>query len=116
LICDTYELDPYYVEVLGAAAGRNYEQLRTLKSDENEAILASNGRLEGTAIGVGCCCRLYNAVRLGLIVQVIGGALGISLAVFLALYAGIMIQPLHIIAYLLLWTLLSWITPAFFRV
>lgn len=116
LICDTYELDPYYVEVLGAAAGRNYEQLRTLKSDENEAILASNGRLEGTAIGVGCCCRLYNAVRLGLIVQVIGGALGISLAVFWALYAGIMIQPLHIIAYLLLWTLLSWITLAFFRV
>ncbi len=116
LICGTYELDSYFVEVLGAAAGRNYEQLITLKSDENEAILASNGRLEGTATGVGCCCRLYNAVRFGLITQVVGGALGISLAVFLTLYAGIIIQPLHMIAYLSLWTLMSWIAPAFFKV
>ena len=63
LICRVYNLDPYYVEVMNAPAGRCYEKLIAEKRDENEAVLASNGRLEGTATGITYCRRLLKSVR-----------------------------------------------------
>ncbi|MDD2361656.1 MAG: hypothetical protein PHH84_01665 [Oscillospiraceae bacterium] len=111
LICRTYDLDPYYVEVMSAPAGRSYDQLLTQKSEETEAVFASNGRLEGTAYGVTYCYRLFNAVRLALVLLVIGGIIGFSLLVFTTLYAGEMMPPLILIAYSLLWILISWLIP-----
>ena len=116
LICQSYDLDSYYVEVMGAPAGRSYEQLLTQESEENDAVLASNGRLEGTALGVTYCRRLFNAVRFAMILQIIGGAIGISLAVLISLYTGILIPPLILIAYSTVWTILSWLLPCFNRV
>jgi|LSQX01.1.fsa_nt_gb cation transport ATPase len=116
LICQEYDLDPYYVEVMAAPAGRSYDQLLLMKSEENEAVLASNGRLEGTAFGITYCRRLLKAVRLAMIVQIIGGALGLSIAVVMSLYTGVMLTPLLIAAYTSIWTLLSWLIPGVYRV
>ena len=116
LICQEYDLDPYYVEVMAAPAGRSYDQLLLMKSEENEAVLASNGRVEGTAFGITYCRRLLKAVRLAMIVQIIGGALGLSIAVVMSLYTGVMLTPLLIAAYTSIWTLLSWLIPGVYRV
>jgi hypothetical protein len=101
---------------MAAPAGRSYDQLLLMKSEENEAVLASNGRLEGTAFGITYCRRLLKAVRLAMIVQIIGGALGLSIAVVMSLYTGVMLTPLLIAAYTSIWTLLSWLIPGVYRV
>lgn len=116
LICDVYGLDSYYVEVMNAPAGRSFEKLMTPADEETDAIFASNGRLEGTALGVTYCRRLRRAVRLAAVVQLIGGALGLAMGLFFALYAGIAVPPLWILVYGTAWTLLSWIVPRLYRV
>ncbi len=116
LICQVYDLDSFYVEVMGAPAGRSYEQLIQQKSEENDAVLASNGRLEGTAFGITYCRRLLKSVRLAMVVQIVAGILGLSVAVLLALYTGVMITPILLIAYTLLWTVVSWVVPCIYRV
>lgn len=55
LICSVYDLDPYYVEVLGATAGRSYSGLVKGSEPDAEAVLASNGRLEGMADSLARC-------------------------------------------------------------
>ncbi len=116
LICQTYGLDSYYVEVMTAPAGRSYEKLADVSSESDEAVLASNGRLDGTATGVTYCRRLLKAIRLALIIQVIGGALGLSMAFFVALYKGLTLPPLFILLYSVAWTVLSWVFPAAYKV
>ena len=116
LICRVYNLDPYYVEVMNAPAGRCYEKLIAEKRDENEAVLASNGRLEGTATGITYCRRLLKSVRFSAISQIIGGALGLALAFVIALYSGAAVPPLFPVVYGAGWTVLSWLLSAAYRV
>jgi hypothetical protein len=116
LICQVYNLDPYYVEVMNAPAGRCYEKLIAEKRDESEAVLASNGRLEGTATGITYCRRLLKSVRFSAISQIIGGALGLALAFVIALYSGAAVPPLFPVVYGAGWTVLSWLLSAAYRV
>jgi hypothetical protein len=118
LVCSAFDLDTYYVEILGVSAGRSYEQLLSNdKSDGTvEALLASNGRIEGMADAMTCCRRLRKAVHLSLAVQLIGAILGLVLTAFLVFHAGQVLPPLYIIGYQLLWTVLSWICPLFKRI
>lgn len=115
LICSVYDLDGYYVEVLGASAGRSYEKLVRKPSDEEEAGLASNGRLEGMAVALSHCSRLRTGGILSVVIQVIGGILGLVLSAFLAFYTKEAFPPLYAIAYLAGWALLTWIVPILFR-
>jgi Cu+-exporting ATPase len=115
LICSVYGVDGYYVEVLGASAGRSYEKLVRRSSDEEEAGLASNGRLEGMAVALSHCSRLRTGGILSVVIQVIGGILGFALSVFIAFYTKQAFPPLYAIAYLAGWALLTWIVPILFR-
>lgn len=116
LICREYELDPFYVEVMGASAGRCYERLTAEDSEKSDAILATNGRLEGLAYGITYCRRLHRAVPLAITIQIIGGALGFALSALFSLYTSIFLPPLFILAYGSLWILLSWLLPAIHRI
>ena len=116
LICEVFDLDPYYVEVLSASAGRRFEQLASETAEESEAVLASNGRLDGVATAVTCCRRLHGASRIAVAVQVIGGALGLALSAFLWLYTGITLPPIMLMAYSLIWMIFSWIFPLIRRI
>ena len=115
LICSVYDLDGYYVEVLGASAGRSYEKLVRQLSEEEEAGLASNGRLEGMAVALSHCSRLRTGGILSVVIQVIGGILGLVLSAFLSFYTKEAFPPLYAIAYLAGWALLTWIVPILFR-
>lgn len=116
MICDLFDLDRYYVEILGAAAGRTYQRLTSGCTEEEPAVLASNGRIEGMAAALTCCRRLRKAVPLAAAVQIVGGILGCVCGVFLMFYTGVPLPPLYILAYLLVWTMLSWVLPLFRRV
>ena len=115
LICSVYDLDGYYVEVLGATAGRTYSGLVKGCEPESEAILASNGRLEGMADSLARCSRLRTGVVLAVVLQVIGGVLGLALGGYLAFSSGQPFPPLYSLAYLTAWTILTWILPIILR-
>lgn len=115
LICSVYDLDPYYVEVLGATAGRSYSGLVKGSEPEAEAVLASNGRLEGMADSLARCSRLRTGAVLAVVLQVIGGALGLALGIYLAFHSGQPFEPLYSLAYLLGWSVLTWIFPILLR-
>ncbi len=115
LICSVYDLDPYYVEVLGATAGRSYSGLVKGSEPDAEAVLASNGRLEGMADSLARCSRLRTGAVLAVVLQVIGGALGLALGIYLAFRSGQPFPPLYSLAYLLVWSVLTWIFPILLR-
>ncbi len=116
MICRVFDLDPYYVEVMGAPAGRRYEQLTVEEKEENEAVMASNGRLEGIAYALTYCRRLRGASRLAVALQIIGGAVGFALSTVLFLYTGYFLPALFLAAYMLLWLIVSWVLPCIRRV
>ena len=114
LVCDTFELDSYYVEIMGVTAGRSYEKLVTAPEKESpDALLASNGRLEGMAAALTGCRRLRTGVALAVAAQIVGGALGLALGVFLSFTSGLPLPPLYMLAYLLGWSVVSWLLPLF---
>ena len=118
MVCRVFDLDPYYVEIMGAPAGRRFEQLTAEERAENEAVMASNGRLEGIAYALTCCRRLRGASRLAVAVQVIGGAIGFAAGALLFLYGGLTsgIPGLFLFAYSLLCLVVSWVLPCIRRV
>ena len=115
LICSVYELDPYYVEVLGATAGRSYSNLVKGCEPESEAVLASNGRLEGMADSLARCSRLRPRAVLAVVLQVVGGGLGLVLGIYLAFRSGQPFPPLYSLAYLMGWAVLTWMVPVLLR-
>jgi|GEM_PF-868260 len=140
LICDVYKLKSYYVEVMGAAGGRRYESLvnnayelclsddsaqSEADSDEEhtgdseqlryDAVLASDGRLEGMVTGFALCRRLRGAARLAVLIQVIGSFVGLGMAAFLCLGTSSLPSPVFMSIYIALWTAVSAIVPSVIR-
>ena len=117
LVCDTFEMDSYYVEIMGVTAGRSFEKLIAEPEKANpDAVLASNGRVEGMAAALTGCRRLRTGVALSVAAQVIGGVLGLALGAFLAFTSGLPLPPLYALAYLLGWAVVSWLLPVFKKV
>ncbi|HIW74296.1 MAG TPA: hypothetical protein H9684_08220 [Firmicutes bacterium] len=116
MVCRVFDLDPYYVEIMGAPAGRRYEQLTAEEKEKNEAVMASNGRLEGIAYALTCCRRLRGASHLAVALQIVGGALGLALSTVLSLYTGYFLPALLLAAYAGVWLVLSWVLPCIRRV
>ena len=117
LVCDTFELDSYYTEIMGVTAGRAYERLVSRQeAEEPDAVLASNGRVEGMAAAVTSCRRLRTGVGAAVAVQIIGAALGFALSAFLAFATGRALPPLYMLGWLLGWSVLSWLPPLFRKV
>lgn len=117
LVCDTFEMDSYYVEIMGVTAGRSFEKLMSEPETANpEAILASNGRVEGMAAALTGCRRLRTGVALAVAAQVVGGVLGLVLGAFLAFTSGLPLPPLYTLLYLLGWAAVSWLLPVFRKI
>lgn len=111
LLCQTFDVDEEAVRVLDAAAGRCYEALTNETAEENEALLACNGRLEGIGLALGQCRRLGRRVRTTGVLQMIGAMLGVLLMAVAVLSANT-ISPLLMMVHLLLWALLTLLVAA----
>ena len=112
-LCEAFSLDPYYVDVLPAAAGRQYMQLVQEESEQTAAVMASNGHVLGTARLMSVCRHLQTKTLLALVVQALACGLGLLLCVVWMLNNTLsLFQPL---ALMLVTAVLSWLIPLFRR-
>lgn len=116
LLCRVFDLDGYYVELMDAPSGRVYEQMVAGETDQEEAVAASNGRVEGIASVVNSCRRLRIGGALAVAAVVVGSCLGLGLSAFLTFFSGVPLPALYMLAYLAVWTLADMLMPLFRRV
>ena len=110
-LCDGFELDEYYVDVLPAAAGRMYVQLTEKNTDSLSAVMASNGHILGTARVLSACRSLKIKAAIALCVQVLAAVLGAVLCLIWAMNGTLsLFQPL---LFLLLGWFFAWLIPLF---
>ena len=95
-LCADFELDDYYVDVLPAAAGRQYLQLvQEGESESTPAVMASNGHVLGTAKALSACRSLQIKSMLALSVLVLLAAVGMLMCIVWTLNSTLsLFQPL----------------------
>lgn len=116
LICTTFDVDSYYVELLGNVAGRTFGRVIAQEFAQTPAVLASNGRIEGVAAALATCRRLRVGAWLGLVVQILAAGVAFALSLVLAFHSGMALPPAYALLYLLVATVLSWIMPSVKRI
>ena len=112
-LCDSFELDEYYVDVLPAAAGRLYMQLTEKSVESLPAVMASNGHILGTARVLSACRGLQVKTTLALIIQTIASLAGLILCLLWAMNG--MLSPIQPLLLVLITWLLTWLIPLFKR-
>ena len=112
-LCESFELDEYYVDVLPASAGRMYVQLTEQSVESMPAVMASNGHILGTARVLSACRNLQIKVRIALVVQTIIALLSLIFCLVLTMKNGLsMFQPLALVTASVFF---SWFIPLFRR-
>lgn len=112
-LCASFGLDEYYVDVLPAAAGRQYVQLTEKVTDSLPAVMASNGHILGMARALSICRGLQAKAVIALIVQTIFVLLGLILGLLWTMNGTLsLFQPLLL---LLASAFLTWFIPLFKR-
>ena len=112
-LCESFELEEYYVDVLPAAAGRAYMQLAERTSESMPAVMASNGHILGTAWALSVCRSLRTKSYLALLVQTLLAAVGLVACLMWALQSTLsLLQPLALV---LAGILLTALAPLFKR-
>jgi hypothetical protein len=112
-LCESFELDEYYVDVLPAAAGRMYTQLTEKATDNLPAVMASNGHILGTARALSACRGLQAKVMIALILQSVFAVLGLVFCLLWTMNGTLsLFQPLAMILASLFF---SWFIPLFRR-
>ena len=112
-LCESFELDEYYVDVLPAAAGRMYVQLTEKTVDSLPAVMASNGHILGTARVLSACSGLQVKATIALVIQTVAALLGLVLCLMWAM-SNMMSPILPLLLMLVTW-LLTWLIPLFKR-
>ena len=87
LLCETFDLSDYYVEILGSAGRRAYEQLlkdTAAEDDEDAPALVCDGTAVGKAAALTVCGRLRGALPLTAFAVLGMGLLGFVLTTLLA--------------------------------
>lgn len=111
-ITSALDIDGYYVEMMGNAAGRTFGTLLDLDQEsEVPAVLACNGRIEGMTTALSVCRRLKGAGWLALIAQIVCSGLAFAWSVVLALRSGMVLPPLYALIFLLGSAAISWVLP-----
>lgn len=109
LVCDTFDLDEYYIDVLSSAAGSAYVGLVGDEQGEEEALMAGDGRLLGRIRGLTLCHRLWKLRRFMKGWQIVGGLLALAGYALLLFVGGVMPTMPLLLGYTLLWTAVSFV-------
>ncbi len=112
LVCDTFGLDEYYVDVLSSGAGSAYVGLVGGEESEEEAVLVSDGRLLGRVRGVTLCQRLWKLHRWTKVWQIGGGLLLFTGYALLLFAGGVMPTMPLMLGASVLWSLISFVWGA----
>lgn len=112
-LCESFELDEYYVDVLPASAGRMYVQLTEQTTETLPALMASNGHILGTARVLSACRSLQVKARIALVIQMIIALLGLIFCLVWTMQNTLsLFQPLLL---MLISLFLTWLVPMFRR-
>lgn len=95
LIASTFELNGFYVELLGAPAGRSFEALTDGVSPQEPAGIVSTGGIYEMMAALAKCRRLRTGMRFFTAMQVALGIVGILMTVGMAFFSGVLIPPLY---------------------
>ncbi|MGN0172690.1 MAG: hypothetical protein ACI39E_07890 [Acutalibacteraceae bacterium] len=115
-VCEVMGLDAQYVQVMSASDGRTYETLVAEESGQRaEALLASNGRAVGRMAGLVQSSRLLRGGRAAVILQIVGGILGMAFSAFVSATTGLVLSPTALIGYMCGVGLLSLLIPRCFK-
>ncbi len=95
LVASVFDLDGFYVELLGAPAGRSYESLTSGVSTEESASIVSFGGVKGILKAISHCCSVRKGVRLFTVLQAVVGLAALVAVGGLALFGGVMVSPLY---------------------
>ena len=96
--------------------GRAFSRVEAVSYGEVPAVLASNGRIEGTAAALSACRRLRIGAGLGLAAQIVAAGVGFALSLILAFRSGMVMPPAYALGYLSGAAILSWILPGVKRI
>lgn len=97
LLASVFGLNGFYIELLGAPAGRSYEALVDGVTAEEPAGIVSRGGVNGMMRAVAKCRLLRNGVRLFTVLQSIFGLAALLAVGALALFGGVMLSPLFVL-------------------
>lgn len=76
-LCESFELDDYYVEVLPAVAGRMYDRLMAEPMPSASAVLASNGHIIGISGALSVCRGVRIRCIIALVVSILLSVIGV---------------------------------------
>ncbi len=102
LVASVFDLDGFYVELLGAPAGRSYESLTSGVSEREAASIVSFGGVNGILKAISHCCCVRKGVRLFTVLQAIVGLAALVAVGGLALFGGVMLSPLYALELLII--------------
>ena len=102
LVSSVFELNGYYVELLGAPAGRSYESLTVGVSEKEAASVVSFNGANGVLKAISHCCSLRNGIRVFTVLQAVVGLAALVAVGGLALFGGVMLSPLYALELLLI--------------
>ena len=113
-LCEDFELDEYYVDVLPAVAGRMYDQMVAEECEDSPAVMASNGHILGTATVLAACHSLRVKSRIILAVRIVAVLVGLLLSL---LWSASAISSYFLPAFgvMLASALVGWLAPLFKR-
>ncbi len=95
LIASTFGLNGFYVELLGAPAGRSFEALVDGVSAQEPAGIVSTGGVDRMMNALAKCRRLRTGARWFTAIQAVAGVIGVVLTAGMAFFSGVLIPPLY---------------------
>ncbi len=107
LIASTFDLNGFYVELLGAPAGRSFEALVDGVSEQESVGIVSTGGIDCMIDALAKCRRLRTGARWFTAIQAAVGVLGIALIAGMAFISGVLIPPLYAAEFLGITALVS---------
>ncbi len=100
LIASTFGLNGFYVELLGAPAGRSFEALIDGVTPQEPAGIVSTGDICDMMAALTQCRRLRTGMRFFTAVQVVVGVIGILMTASMAFFSDVLIPPLYAVEFL----------------
>ncbi len=105
LISSVYGLDGFYVELLGAPAGRSFEGLVDGVSESEVSAVVSNGNRNGLVLALALCRRLTKSRHLFTVLQTVLSVAMMTFVAYTMFFTGGILSPLYLAEMLLAATL-----------
>lgn len=102
LVASVFDVEGFYIELLGAPAGRSYEVLTAGVSAEETASIVSFDGAGGMVKAISYCTSLRVGIRVFTILQTIVGLAALLIVGGLALFGGVMLSPLYALELLII--------------